>query len=92
MANMMHFDTHQFARKLKTAGFAEDQVDTLIELAVESTPKDLATKQDLTAFEQRHKADMTVLEHRLTLKIGGMIVGAVAIFAAIGRFLPSIAS
>ncbi|OWJ75035.1 DUF1640 domain-containing protein [Haematobacter genomosp. 1] len=84
MADMMHFDTHQFARKLKTAGFGDEQVDVLIGLAVESTPKELVTKSDL-------KSEMNLLEHRLTLKIGGMIVGAVAIFAAIGRFLPNVA-
>ncbi|MDH2329169.1 hypothetical protein QCN27_20175 [Cereibacter sp. SYSU M97828] len=84
MADMMHFDTHQFARKLKTAGFAEDQVDTLIALAVESTPKEIVTKSDL-------KSELSLLENRLTMKIGGMILATIAILTAITNILPSVA-
>lgn len=48
------FDTHKFVRKLKGAGFNEEQAEALTDAVRESqTSADLATKQDVTELEQR---------------------------------------
>lgn len=76
MSMLHHFDTHLFATKLRNAGFEGDQVDTLIELAVESTPKDLVTKTDLT-----------LSENRMTIRVASIVVATVGFFTLFSDFL-----
>ena len=81
MADTMYFDTHAFAQKLTSAGFTPQQVDTLIDLARDSTPRDLVTN---TSLDSR----LTILEQRMTIKLGGLIVAGVAFVTTFMRFLP----
>ena len=81
MATTMHFDTHAFAQKLQTAGFSSDQVNTLIDLARESTPPDLVTNQSLDTR-------LTMLEQRMTIKLGGLIIAAMAALATFLKVFP----
>lgn len=80
MSMLHHFDTHLFATKLRNAGFEGDQVDTLIELAVESTPKDLVTKTDLTT-------QLTLSENRMTIRVASIVVATVGFFTLFSDFL-----
>lgn len=83
MAAAMHFDTHAFAQKLKAAGFNEKQVDTLIELARDTAPRDLVTNASLDT-------KLTMLEQRMTLKLGALIVAGVAFISALFSIMPII--
>ena len=49
----MSFDSLTFARRLKAAGFSEAQAEALADANREMVVHDLATKDDLTALEQR---------------------------------------
>ena len=80
MSHAVHFDTHQYARKLKAAGFSESQVDNLLDLATASGPDDVVTKTDLNSA-------LTALELRMTIKLGGIVVAALAAMSVIMHFL-----
>ena len=50
--------TNLYANKLRTAGFEDTQVETLIELAQESQPKDIVTGVELARQLSELKADL----------------------------------
>ena len=73
------FDTLKFVKRLKEAGFREDQAEALSDAFKESqqtTIADLATKSDLKE-----------LEARLTVRMGGMLAASIAIVAALVKLL-----
>jgi len=80
------FDTLKYANTLEAVGVpraqAEAQAGVLSE-ALEVNLKDLATKVDLTQLEQRIDAKLALLEQRMTIKLGGMLVVAVGVIAAL---------
>lgn len=69
------FDTLAFAKKLKAAGFTDEQAETLAHAQAELIDERLATK-----------ADLERLELRLTIRLGGMLALAVAFLAALTLF------
>lgn len=73
------FDTLKYAKRLKEAGFTEQQAETQAEVFREVIDDKLATKQDLKNLEER-------LSYRLTIRFGGMLVAAVLVLAAIIKF------
>lgn len=77
MANALHIDTLKFSRRLIEAGLEPRAAEAIVETIAEVDTSDLATKSDLRD-----------LEHRLTIKMGGMIMAAVAAMTAILRLLP----
>lgn len=77
----MHFDAYSFVQKLKIAGFSPEQVDTLIDLAHESTLPDLVTNQSIDSR-------LTMLEQRMTIKLGGLIITSIAALATFLKFFP----
>ncbi len=53
------FDTHKFVRKLKGAGFNEEQAEALTDAVQESHASlDVATKQDVTDLRRDTKQDI----------------------------------
>ena len=82
MAHTINFDTHAFAQRLKTAGFSSDQVDTLIDLARESTPRDLVTNESLDTR-------LTILEQRMTIKLGSLLIVAMGMLLALLKLFPA---
>jgi len=54
------FDTLAYAKKLKTAGFTEDQAEIQAQALAEIIEERLATKQDLKELELRLKHDLTL--------------------------------
>lgn len=81
----MTFDSLTFARRLKAAGFSEAQAEALADANRDMLVSDLATKDDLTAVEQRLEAAVEALGLRLTIRVGAMIGVAVAVLGAILR-------
>lgn len=66
------FDTLKYTKKLRDAGFTEQQAEVQAEALKELIEEKLATKQDLKN-----------LEYRLTIRLGSMIVSGVAFLSAL---------
>jgi len=85
------FDTLAYAKKLKAAGFTDDQAEIQAQTLVEIIEERLATKQDLKELELRLKQYLKELELRLkldlTLRLGGMLVAGIAIVATLVKLL-----
>jgi len=80
MQAIITFDTLAYAKKLKAAGFTEQQAEIQTEALKEIIGERLATKQDLIELEMR-------LKHDLTLRLGGMLVAGIAIVATLVKLL-----
>jgi hypothetical protein len=70
------FDTLAYARRLRGAGFTDQQAELQAEALAAVVSETLATKQDLRE-----------LEYRLTLRLGAMITVAVGSVAALTKLL-----
>lgn len=70
------FDTRAYAKRLKSAGFTEQQAEALAAAQVELIDERLATKQDLKE-----------LEYRLIIRLGAMLVVAISIVATLVKIL-----
>ncbi len=70
------FDTLVYARKLKNAGFSEEQAEVQAEALAAVVTETRATKHDLRE-----------LEYRLTLRLGAMMTVAVGAVAALTKLL-----
>ena len=86
----MAFDTLTYARRLKEAGFSDQQTEALAEATRDLAVQDFATKHDIAALkadiaalEQRFMAALDTLGLRLTVRMGGLVAIGVAVLAAI---------
>ncbi len=70
------FDTLAYAKKLKGAGFTDQQAEIQAEAMAELVNEQLATKRDLKD-----------LEMRLVLRLGSMMVGGIAVVATLVKIL-----
>ena len=92
--------SHRAFSQLTGAGFTEDQTEALFEvygdghdsfatrddlrpLATRIDLQSLATKDDLKSFAT--KEALQALELRLTLRVGALVVGGVAVMAVLDR-------
>lgn len=89
------FDTLAYAKKLKEAGFSEQQAEVLAESQAEIIEGNLATKQDLKELEahikahlieklSEHKTDILKWVASLLFVQTGILIGA---FFAVARLL-----
>ena len=78
------FDTLRAARKLRDeGGFDERQAAILVDTFAEGMTETLATKADLKSTEGSLRSEMRELEQRMTIRLGAMMVGAVALIVAL---------
>ena len=78
------FDTLRAARKLRDeGGFDERQAAILVDTFAEGMAETLATKADLKETEAALRGEMRELEQRMTIRLGAMMVGAVALIVAL---------
>jgi HEPN domain-containing protein len=89
------FDTLAYAKKLKEAGFTEQQAEAQAEALRAVVDANLATKQDIAAvqrdiemlrreikeMEMNLRRDMKELEARVTLRLGGLMVAGIGVLA-----------
>ncbi len=84
------FDTLRFAQRLEEAGFSARQAagtaaafgEAMVEILA-----NVATKADLQHQVELLRRDMSAMELRLTVKLGGMIAAGVAVTAALVKLL-----
>jgi hypothetical protein len=72
------FDTHAFVKRLTAAGMPVEQAEILAEEHARMLGEQLATKHDIAL----PRADMDRLKDQLTIRLGVMLAGAIAIVAA----------
>ena len=77
------FDTLAYAKKLKAAGFTEQQAEVQAQAFAEIIEERLATKQDIELLRRDMKELELRLKHDLTLRLGGMMVASIAVVAAL---------
>lgn len=78
------FDTLRAARRLRDeGGFDERQAAILVDTFAEGMGETLATKADLEKTETSLRGQMRELEQRMTIRLGAMMVGAVALIVAL---------
>jgi hypothetical protein len=67
------FDTHKFVRRLREAGFQEDQAEALTEaLRFAIDDSELVTRKDLQIELAPVKSDLSVIKWMLGLLLGGV--------------------
>jgi hypothetical protein len=72
MTKAIPFDTLAYSKKLISAGFTSQQAEVQAEALAELVNDQLVTKKDLNEMEMR-----------LTLKLGGMMAGSIALVATL---------
>lgn len=76
------FDTLLYAKKLKNAGFTEQQAEVQAESLKQVIDNTLVTKHDIEGiYSKLDKVELT-----LTIRFGAMLVAAIGILAAIMKF------
>ena len=79
------FDTLKASRRLQEAGFDEAKAEAIVSIFAGDIGASLATKEDLAAVRAEMAQMEQRLEHRLTIRMGAMVAGGVAIvLAAVG--------
>ena len=84
------FDTHDFVKRLTGAGMPEVQAEILATERARMVWERLVTKQDIMALQRdivEVKRKITMLEQRLTIKFGAMLVIGVMVLAALDKLL-----
>ena len=92
----MAFDTLRYSQRLQQSGVGREQAEAHAELARDMIIADLATKADLATVMEATKADLATAvkdvqseiklsEQRITIRLGAMIAGAVAIIVAVQK-------
>jgi hypothetical protein len=67
------FDTHKFVRRLREAGFEENQAEALTEaLRFAIDDSELVTRKDLQIELAPIKSDLTLIKWMLGLLLGGV--------------------
>jgi len=92
------FDTHVYVKKLKAAGFTEQQAEVQAETFTEIIENRIATRQDLKELETILRRDtkeletnltrdIKELEMRLTIRLGGIVAVGIAVVATLVKLL-----
>ncbi len=91
---MLALNTLAYAKKLIAAGVPERQAEAQAEALAEIVEDTLATKLDIKALESAMKEqelrllrEMKDIEYRMTIKLGTLMVVAVAAMATLQKLL-----
>jgi len=87
MGHAIVFDTHAYVKKLVTVGVSEQQAEVQAETLSELIDDNLATTRDLKELEISIRRDMKELEMRLTIRLGAIMAGGIAIVATLVKLL-----
>lgn len=82
------FDKLLFLETLKAAGVPEEQARAHAHALDEALRDSVATKADITALRTEMQTGFQLLEHRMTIKLGGMLLALAGILLAAMRYLP----
>jgi hypothetical protein len=77
------FDALKFSEQLKAGGFTDQQAKATTEAFAAATSQELATKADMHDLRR----DPAVMEQRLTVKTGGMLLALAGLILATIRYM-----
>ena len=86
-------DTYEAVKALQDAGVREDQAKAIVSLVKQGSgyAQDLVTKRDLEEglqnLEQRMTAKMTILDQRMTIRLGLMMFAVAGLSIGIAKLL-----
>jgi len=81
------FDTHEFVKKLKGAGFSESQAEAQRDSLAQALDSQLATKTDISRLELKlteHEGEFKLIKWMLGIVLGGVIALVLKAFFPIG--------
>lgn len=81
------FDILAYAKKLKAAGFTEEQAEVQAEAFAEIIEERLTTKQDLKELELAMRRDLAAVKSEIIKWVAGMLVAQAAIVATLVKLL-----
>jgi hypothetical protein len=81
------FDTLAYAKKLKAAGFTEEQAEGQAQAFAEIIEERLSTKQDLKGLELTMRRDLATVKSEIIKWVAGMLVAQAAIVATLVKLL-----
>lgn len=84
--NTITFDTLEFSKRAQEAGFTKEQAEFQAREAAHAIETKLATKPELYSVRDELIKEMKLLEHRMTIKFGAMMVAGVGILLAFKFF------
>ena len=85
--SLLTFDTHEFVKRLKSVGFTEEQAEIFADEHRRIIEENLVTKEHFDVRMRELDVQMRELEYRLTIKLGGMMMGAIVIVATLVKLL-----
>ena len=91
------FDTLKAAQELRKTGFEDRQAEAVVTTISKAMSETVATKADMEllrqsvdsrfdALEKSFRQEMTALENKIILKLGGLMVTMTFLLLAIGPF------
>lgn len=86
MSTALAFDTLQYAKRLKQAGFTEEQAEVQAEALRELIDDRLATKEDIKGLEERMSNMINEMSYKITIRLGGMIIAGVVVLGVFKFF------
>lgn len=81
------FDTLRYAKRLKEAGFTEQQAEVQAEARAEILEGELATKRDIAELKAELKRDIAEGKAETVRWMAGMLVAQAALIAALVKLL-----
>ena len=82
------FDTLQFVQTLTESGFDQKQAEGVAKAFRNAQEEsETATKRDLKELELVLKSEMQAMEYRMTIKLGAMLGGSIALMAGILKLM-----
>ena len=99
-ADMLFFDTLAYAKKLKKAGFTDEQAEVQSEALAGVLENNMATKldirnlehhivdvkRDMVGMKQELEQKIETLSYKLTIRLGSMLVVAVGLLGSLQVF------
>lgn len=85
MASVAIFNTLEVMRRLRSAGFTEQQTEGIADTLARDALTELMTKTDLEATKVALQGGIASLEMTLTIRMATMLAAAVGVMAAVQR-------
>ena len=93
--NTINFDTLKAAKSLQDVGFEARQAEAMGVMVTHALSEGLATKNDvrelkagLAALDVNIDAGLNEVTQKLTIRLGGIVVGAVTLLEVFNRIVP----
>ncbi len=84
-ANVLN--TYQAVKTLREAGVGESQAEAMVNIMNDGIGDNLATRDDLRVLKQELTQDLRLLEQRLTIRLGGLMIAVSSLVVAAVKVL-----